>query len=451
MTEKSFRSRQMDCFILPPDFLMGSATSGLQIEGGDTNNSWYAWCNTPGHIKDGSNCIRAADHWNRYAEDIAIMRELNHDIYRMGIEWSRIEPKKGKFNEAAIEHYRNEIELLLKNSIKPLVTLHHFSNPLWLEESGDWANPGVVEHFTAYTRYVVNNLGDLVSDWVTINEPNVYLTYGYAYGIWPPGKKDFSLLFKAFRNMIQAHIKCYQEIHKIRADRKFPGETSVGVAYHLILFEAVNNNIHNKIATWLYKYLFQDLFLEGFNKGKLNPPLGMGSYVDKKEKYYDFIGINYYTRNLIRFKWDPANLFGELITKDNAPVNDVGAEVYPEGLYQICRMCYEKYQSPIFITENGVCDADDKIRAKFIYDHLKQIARLIDEGIPIKRYYHWSLIDNFEWEYGESVRYGLVRNNFNTQERMVRASGRFYGEICDKKAVTQDMINRYLDQCAFHT
>jgi beta-glucosidase len=211
-----------------------------------------------------------------------------------------------------------------------------------------------------------------------------------------------------------------------------------------VLFEAENNSLRNKVPTWLYKYLFQDLFLEGFSKGKMKPPLGMGNYAARKEKYYDFIGINYYTRNLIRFRWDPANLFGELITKDNVPVNDVGAEVYPEGLYQICSICYEKYKAPIFITENGVCDSDDKMRSKFIYDHLKQIARLIDEGIPIKRYYHWSLIDNFEWEYGESVRYGLVRNDFNVQERTVRTSGRFYGEICDKKAITQDMINRYL-------
>ncbi len=418
----------MDCFKLPPDFLMGSATSSLQIEGGDKNNSWYAWCKTPGHIKDGTNCIRAADHWNRYDEDVSIMKELHHDVYRMSIEWSRVEHEKGKFDETVIDHYRSEIELLLKNNIKPLVTLHHFSDPLWLEEIGGWGNSDVVKYFTAYTRFVVNNLGDLVSDWVTINEPNVYLAYGYAYGIWPPGKNNFPLLFKAFRHMIKAHIKCYREIHKIRADRKFTGETLVGLAYHLVIFEAENNSLHNKVPTWLYKYLFQDLFLEGFNRGKMKPPLGLGGYADGRGKYFDFIGINYYTRNLIRFKWDPANLFGELATKEKAPINDVGAEIYPEGLYQICRECYEKYNVPIFITENGVCDSSDKIRAKFIYDHLKQITRLIDDGIPIKRYYHWSLIDNFEWEYGESIRYGLVYNDFDTQVRTIRASGRFYGE-----------------------
>lgn len=434
----------MNEFQLPPDFMMGSATSAFQIEGGDRNNSWYAWCEDPNHIKDGSSCFRATDHWNRYAEDIRIMKELHHDVYRMGLEWSRIEPEQSRFDQTAIARYRNEIETLLQNGIRPLVTLHHFSNPLWLEQTGGWGNPRIVEYFTAYTRYVVNNLGDLVSDWITINEPNVYLACGYAQGIWPPGKSDFPLLFKILQLMIQAHISSYREIHKIRSAGKFKEDTLVGVAYHMVLFEAENGLLRNKLPTRLYRYLFQDLFLEGFGTGKMNFPLGMGSYPFGKGRFFDFIGINYYTRNLVRFAWDPAILFGDLTVEENAPVNDVGAEIYSEGIYHICRACYEKYHAPIFITENGLCDADDTIRTKFIYDHLQQIVRLIEKGIPVKRYYHWTLLDNFELEQGESARYGLVACNFETQERTIRTSGRFYGEVCQKKAVTQEMINKYL-------
>lgn len=434
----------MEEFKLPPDFLMGSATSGFQTEGGDRNNSWYTWCGTPGRIKDGTSCYRADDHWNRYAEDIAIMKELNHDVYRMGVEWSRIEPEQGHFDQTAIEHYRNEIELLLMNGIKPLVTLHHFSNPNWLEQADGWANPQIVRYFTEYTRYVVNQLGDLVSDWVTINEPNVYLVCGYLQGIWPPGKTDFLLLFKILRSMIEAHISSYQEIHKIRYERDFKGDTLVGVAFHLLLFEAEGGLLKNKLPTRLCRYLFQDLFLDGFASGKMRFPLGFGGYPFGMGKYLDFLGVNYYTRNLIRFSWNPMNLFGNLIVKENAPVSDVGSEIYPEGIYDVCHSCYNKYKLPIFITENGLCDADDTRRTRFIYNHLQQIVRLIGEGIPVKRYYHWSLLDNFELEQGECARYGLVANNFETQERTIRKSGRFYAEVCREKAVTQEMIRQYL-------
>jgi len=435
-------------FKLPPDFLMGSATSGFQIEGGDRNNSWYTWCEQPGRIKDSTSCFRAADHWNRYTEDIAIMKELHHDVYRMGVEWSRIEPEQGRFDQTAVDHYRHEIELLLRNGIKPLVTLHHFSNPNWLEQAGGWGNPLIVRHFTEYTRYVVNKLGDIVSDWVTINEPNVYLACGYAQGVWPPGKTDFTLLFKILRSMIEAHISSYHEIHKIRSERNFKGDTLVGVAFHLFLFEAKNGLLQNKLPTRLYRYLFQDLFIEGFGFGKMNVPLGFGGHPFGMGKYLDFLGVNYYTRNLVRFTWNPMNLFGDLLVKENVPVSDVGTEIYPEGIYHVCCSCYNKYKLPIFITENGLCDADDTRRTKFIYDHLQQIARLIGEGIPVKRYYHWSLLDNFELEQGESARYGLVDNDFTTQERTIRKSGWFYGEACWEKAVTQEMIRQYLYESA---
>jgi beta-glucosidase len=429
---------------LQKNFMMGSATAATQIEGGDQNNSWYRWCRESGHIHDGSSCIRADDHWNRYREDIQLMKELHHDIYRMGIEWSRIEPEQGKFDLAAVRHYRDEISLLLQNSIKPLVTLHHFSNPLWFEDMGGWENKNAAALFTRFTNLIVNELGDLVSDWVTINEPNVFLINGYERGIWPPGKKNILAMFKAFRNIALAHIQSYREIHQIRAKRCFPGETRVGVAHHLRIFDPADNRFRNKFPAKIIQYLSQDLFLESMGHGKFSFPLGFGNYPLGRGKYYDFIGINYYTRDIVSLAFEPANMFGKLTVKNNAPCNDLGWEIYPEGLYRLCTLYYQKYQASIFITENGICDAADSRRAKFLYDHLQQVTRLQQEGIPVERYYHWSLIDNFEWLEGESAAFGLIANNYETQQRTVRKSGQFYGEICAKKAITEEMIEKYL-------
>jgi beta-glucosidase len=175
----------MKPFQLPPHLLMGSATSGAQIEGGDTNSNWYAWCEQ-GRIRDQTSCLRANDHWNRYSEDIELMTELNHRVYRMGVEWSRLEPIEGQFSKEAIKHYRKEISLMLEKGIKPLVTLHHFSHPIWLENQAGFEHPRVLSQFLRYVRFVVENLGDLVSEYITINEPNVYAVQGYYFGTWPP-------------------------------------------------------------------------------------------------------------------------------------------------------------------------------------------------------------------------------------------------------------------------
>lgn len=433
----------MEELFLPKDFKMGSATAALQIEGGDRNNNWYDWCEK-GRIKDGSHCVVATDHWNLYEQDIAIMKELNHDTYRMGIEWSRLEPERGQFSEEAVNHYRNEITKLLDNGIHPIVTLHHFSHPLWLEDQGGWEDPKVINEFKRFTQFVVEKLGDLVTDWITINEPNVFVIYGYLHGTWPPGKNNMGSMFKALRNMIMAHIESYQLVHQIRKERAFPGETLVGVANHLRIFDPVSPNIINKAIAHLPRYISQDIILEGMITGKLKFPLGFGGYPLGKGKYCDFLGINYYSRDMVRFTLDPKKAFAELSIKENAPVNDLGWEIYPNGLYRLCKYYNQKYPMPIFITENGICDENDSKRTQFIYDHLLEIRNLIRDGIPVQRYYHWTLIDNFEWLEGEKARFGLVHNDYPTQTRTIRKSGRFYGAICREKAITTSMIEQYL-------
>lgn len=432
----------MNSFKLPQKFLFGTATASVQIEGGDTNNNWYRFCEE-GKTKDKSHCIVAADHWNRYEEDIRLMTELNQQTYRMSIEWSRIEPSRGNYNDDAIQHYRDELQLLRQSHIHPLVTIHHVTNPLWFEDMGGWANPESVAIFKSFTEKVVLSFGDLVSDWVTINEPNVYLEGAYAGANFPPQEQSLKKYFRGARNMVLAHIEAYRIIHAIRKEKQFEGKTLVGIAHHVRVFDPADNNLSVRFACRLANYSFHKIFFEGMTCGKFMFPIGAGNYPLGKGVYSDFIGINYYTRDMVKFTWDVTRLFGEFTVKNSAKLNDMGWEIYPEGLYRLCKEYWLKYKLPIFITENGICDHEDNQRAKFIYDHFEMIKKLLDEGISVERYYHWSLIDNFEWDEGLTPRFGLIEVDYTTQKRTIRKSGYFYGELSKNKEVTEQMLNKY--------
>lgn len=435
---------KLEPFRLPDGFLLGTATSSLQIEGGDRNNNWFRWCEQ-GRIKDGSHCIVACDHWNRVEEDVALLKKLNNHTYRMSLEWSRIEPEEGKFDPEAMSHYRWEIETLVGAGIRPLVTLHHFSNPLWFEDSGSWMNPQAIDRFQRYVEYVVSNLGDLVSDWVTINEPNVYAAQSYLLDLWPPGKSSIRAYLQVARNMVLAHVKAYRKIHEVRRKMGFGADTLVGAAHHLRVIDPKSNLLPERWLARIFHYLFEEIFVTGMAEGKLLFPLGSG-YPLGKGKYMDFLGVNYYSRDMVSLSWNPIMLFGKTEPKKGAPVNDLGWEIYPEGLYRVCKFYWDRFRTPVFVTENGVCDAKDQVRARFIYDHLYQVKRLLDDGVDVRRYYYWSLLDNFEWLEGLSIRFGLVEVDYTTQKRTIRRSGMFYGELCRNRGVTPEMIREYLKQ-----
>jgi beta-glucosidase len=434
-------------FSLGPDFLLGTATAALQIEGGDHNNNWYRWSEMK-RIKDGSHSLRANDHYNRIEQDIALMQEMNNHTYRMGLEWSRIEPARGEWSEEGLAHYRRELTLLRRAGITPLVTLHHFSHPLWFEDLGGWESDESPELFRLFTIRVVEYLGDLVHDWITINEPNVYALGCYMSGDWPPGKKSIPSYLRVLRNMIAGHILAYKEIHRVRSEHSFPGKTMVGVANHIRVFDPEDNEGARRAARWM-DHMFHQLAIIGMVEGRLVFPLGLipgkASSSVRSGFYMDFFGLNYYSRDIVGHKpWSISTMFGEQKTDPGLPKNDLGWDIYPEGIYRICQDYYSRYKVPIFITENGICDSDDDQRPGYIISHLAQVARLIAEGIPVERYYHWTLMDNFEWIEGESARFGLIHCDFESQERTIRRSGRLYGEICSARAVTQEMIDQYL-------
>lgn len=413
-------------FRLPAGLELGCASAAAQIEGGRTDSSWQSWASRKGTVKDGSTPRRANRHWELYEQDVRLMAKLGVRHYRMSVEWSRIEPERGRFDTRAMEHYRGEIRLLLQAGIRPLVTLHHFSNPMWFERMGAFAKKTCVPVFLEFVAYTVEHLKDLCTDFVTVNEPNVYATDGYLYGIWPPGRRSLSAALRVMRNMTLCHLAAYREIHRICPQAK------VGFANHLRVFTGFGPGPVYALEAKIIRYFFQDALTKSMATGRLAFPFGFTAPYGTG-RFYDFIGINYYSRSAVKHFRSYA--------VPGKPVNDLGWEIYPEGIAQLCREQYEKYRAPVWITENGTCDREDRFRARYICEHLRCLAA---SGVPVERYYYWTLMDNFEWAEGESAPFGLVRCDFATQRRTVRRSGEFYAELCRTRQVTREMIAEYL-------
>ena len=424
-------------FRLKEGLLLGAATAATQIEGGDENNNWARFARE-GKRDDNTSPTRACDHYNRFREDIDLMAEMGIEIYRFGIEWSRIEPVRGAFDPEVLAHYREEIEYIISKGIRPMLTLHHFTNPLWFEDMGGFTNKKSVEIFMAFAERVIDALGDLVEDYITINEPNVYATNSLFWGNWPPEKKSFSALVKCFSNMTACHIKAYEMIHRKR--REMGKEvTRVSFANHLRVFEPQNKaNVWHKFCARASEWLFQGAITKAMMTGKCTFPVMRREGV-KVGKYYDFIGINYYSRSTVTGLADGV--------REGSDVNDLGWEIYHEGLIELAKRLDEQYHAPVFVTENGTCDNSDSFRPLFIYDQLKLIS---ETDNPIERYYHWSFMDNFEWREGESARFGIVRVDYETQTRTVNDSGKLYADIIKNKGVTDEAYERYVKSCSYH-
>ncbi len=411
---------------------LGVATSATQIEGGELNHSWNDWY-TKGKIKDGANPSRANDHFNLWKEDIALMKSMGIKIYRFGVEWARIEPKEGLIDKEAINYYRLLIEEIKSNEILPLLTIHHFTNPMWFEKKGGFKNKDNIQIFLNFVKLCTESFGDLVSEYLTINEPNVYAIHSYLYGAWPPGEKSFLNTIDVMSIMAVCHIKAYELIHKIRKEMRY-SDTKVSFANHVRVFLPENTKNPMHVAfTKMTKWLFQSAIGQAFYKGKFVFPLK--NYGNIKEgDFCDFIAINYYSRSTMRYFNDG--------TLKGSKVNDLGWEIYPEGLIECAKELYEIAQKPIYVTENGTCDLNDNFRSLYIYDHLKAISK---SSLPFERYYHWCFCDNFEWAEGEKARFGLVHVDFNTQKRTIKKSGEFYIKVIENQGVTENLYNQYVE------
>ena len=415
-------------FKLPEKLQLGVASAATQIEGGDLNHSWNHWYQQ-GKIKDGSNPANANQHYQLFEKDIEIMASMNLKHYRLGIEWARIQPTQDSFDLEVLNHYKELILLLHKHQIKPLVTLHHFTNPMWFETLGGWLEKENVIHFLQFVDIVVRYFGDLVDEYTTINEPNVFALNGYFDGSWPPGKKSMKDYIKVISHMAYAHIRSYRMIHSIHLNKN----VKVSFAHHMRVFEPKSKTHPKDLAMAKFaSFTFQSALSEMFIHGKFPKPFSNIGNVTKGV-YVDFLAINYYSRSSIEGFEDDV--------RTKVAVNDLGWEIYPEGLLRVIRELYSVEPLPIYITENGTCDNTDSFRAKYIYDHLKVLTKT---ALPVLRYYHWCFVDNFEWLEGESARFGLVFNDYQTQERKIKESGYFYAQINKDGGVSQQAYDHYV-------
>lgn len=406
----------------PDSFLWGAATSAHQVEGGNRNdwsewekknaeklseeakNKWEKWQQEkfPEMFKS-ENYIsgRACDHYNRYETDLDIARELSHNAHRFSIEWSRIEPEEGKFDDQEIEHYQKVIQAIKNRGMEPFVTLWHWTIPLWLEKKGGCENRKFPEYFSKYSKYVAQKLGKEVKFWITLNEPTSIIASSYITGVWPPQKKSFWKAWKLYKIFAKAHVEAYKNIHKIDEN------SQVGFA-----------NILHSFEPYRRRWFLDELMVR------------MGKYLTNRrminltEGYNDFLTVQYYFHNRFRFP--------KKVRSENLPVSDMNWEIFPHGIYRIIKKLKE-HNLPIYVTENGLADADDSKRWSFIFHHLWEIRQAIKDGADVRGYFYWSLLDNFEWDKGFWPRFGLVEVDYKTMERKIRPSAWEYAKICKKK------------------
>lgn len=428
-----------DELLFPRSFLWGTAAAAHQVEGYNTNSDWWDWEQRPGRIRDGSRSGVACDHYRRFRDDFDLLAGLHQNSHRLSIEWSRIEPRPGEYDREAIGHYREVLEALRDRGIEPLVTLHHFTNPAWLVRRGGWEDPAAVDAFARYVRLVVREYGDLVSQWVTVNEPLVYAQLGYFEGLWPPGRRSLRLGVRVMRHLLTAHGRAYHLIHELSPR----SGNQVGVAHHMRVFDPYRPGL--PIDRWLAAlgtYLFNRCLLLTLLDGKLRFPFGRGQYLPEVAGSTDFLGLNYYTRDTVGFQpRQPRLLFGGAFPA-RGERSLAGWEIYPEGMYRLLKFL-QPLGRPIVITENGVADESDELRPRFLLNHLVQLYRAIGEGIPVRGYFHWSSMDNFEWADGLRLRFGLIHVDFETQKRTVKPSGWLYSDVCARGGISVKQIQRY--------
>ncbi len=426
-------------FTFPAGFLWGSATASHQVEGNNFNNDWWAWEQQEGRIHNGEKSGLACDWWNgkRWREDFDRAREGWQNAHRLSIEWSRVQPEPDRWDEAALDRYREMLIGLKERDMQPMVTLFHFSSPIWLAEAGGWENPETVPLFSAYTRRVVQALKAHCDTWITINEPNVYATGGWLGGHFPPGKNDVKLTLTVLINLLRAHAAAYQVIHEEQSDAK------VGIAHHWRGFVPANKNPLTGFVRKLYDQAFNESFAQTLVTGKFDAKLEKADIPEAKGTQ-DFIGLNYYTRDLIKFNpRSKAELYAELSFPKNADLSETGFIANdPEG-FKACIKWGRQFGLPIYITENGVEDSRDDFRRKYLLEHLMAMWRMINQNAPIKGYFHWSLVDNFEWERGWSQRFGLWGLDPQTQLRQRRPSVDLYSEICRTNSITSEAVEKF--------
>jgi beta-glucosidase len=400
----------------PKDFLWGAATSSFQVEGNNTNSDWWVWeqKNQPPDKRSGL----GANQYELYEKDFEMAKELGHNSHRLSIEWARIEPKDGEFNQTEIDHYKDELKSLKDKGFTVMLTLWHFTNPQWLAEKGGWESFSTPIYFERFIKRIVPDLKDYVDFWVTLNEPGVYTFMSYlggdGSGKFPPGKKSNFSALKVTINQVRAHKKAYNTLHKL-----IPG-AKVGVAQDLNSFEAY----HKHSLTEQIAVISSDIFSNHI-------------FFWLTKNYHDFIGVNYYFHHRYRrFKGlIPQMVDVSTLKRD---VSDLGWEIYPQGLFNV--LADVSNHLPIYITECGIATTNDDRRTRFLITYLQEVYRAINAGIKVKGFFYWSLIDNLEWHRGFDPRFGLIEVDFDSLKRTPRPSALVYKEIIKHNSIPHHLL-----------
>ncbi|MFA4989838.1 MAG: glycoside hydrolase family 1 protein [Candidatus Omnitrophota bacterium] len=386
----------------PKEFLWGAATSAYQVEGNNMFSDWWEWEKRVS-LKQLSGL--ACRHYEFYAQDFDLAKGLNHNCHRFSIEWARVEPEEGKFSGEELEHYRRVILALKERGLSPIVTLHHFTNPIWFAKIGAWRNRKADKYFLRYVEKVVSVLAGEVSFWVIVNEPNVYAYHSYLLGLWPPQEKSFFRARQVTHNLVNAHIQAYHLIRGSYQKNNLP-YPKISIAQNMQAFIPRLPSLANKIAVYL-KHKFYNL-----------------EFIEKliAHRAIDFIGMNYYSPSWVGRS--NAKVSTRVLRK-----NSLGWDIYPQGLYDLL-INLKHYNLPVFILENGICTDNDALRWDYIKEHLESLNRAMQNGVKVLGYVYWSLLDNFEWDKGFGPRFGLVEVDYHTYQRTIRESARKFSKVC---------------------
>lgn len=437
----------MSIMRFPDGFLWGVATSSYQIEGawnedGKGMSIWDTFTHTPGKIVDGSTGDVACDHYHRWQEDITIMKELGIKGYRFSVSWPRVFPRgKGPVNQKGLDFYERLVDRLLETGIIPFITLYHWDLPQELQDIGGWANRDVAYYFAEYAAVLAHRLGDRVNYWATHNEPWVVTWLGYGWGRHAPGICNAKVALQVAHHLLLSHGLAVEVLRD-----QSRTSTQVGIVLNLSPIHPASNKLEDNAAAqradgahnrWFLDPLFTGSYPADMWElfGTLVPEVKPGDMAVISRRL-DFLGVNYYTRAVVQH--DPQ---GDILQLQNVRVEtsehtEMGWEVYPPGLYELLMRLHRDYKVPaLFVTENGAAFEDkvtpegkihDERRLNYLREHLLQAHRAIQEGVPLKGYFVWSLLDNFEWGYGYTKRFGLVYVDYSTQRRIIKDSGWWY-------------------------
>lgn len=440
----------------PEGFLWGVATAAYQIEGawnedGKGVSIWDTFSHTQGKIADGSTGDVACDHYHRWREDIALMKELGVKAYRFSIAWTRILPQgSGTVNPKGLDFYDRLVDGLLEAGIKPFITLYHWDLPQALQDVGGWANRDVAYYFADYTAVVAHKLGDRVKHWMTHNEPWVVSWIGYGWGIHAPGIKNAKVALQVAHHLLLSHGLAVEVLRDL-GDH----ETKAGIVLNLSPVHPASDSEEDKAAAWRY---------DGFHNRWFLDPIFVGSYPADMWEWYgqlvpevkpgdmaiisrriDFLGVNYYTRSVV--KHDPQGGMLKLshVRIEGSEYTEMGWEVYPDGLYELLTRLNRDYKvHEFYITENGAAFKDeitpdgkvhDERRLSYLREHFLRAHKAIQDGVPLKGYFVWSLMDNFEWAHGYTKRFGVVYVDYETQKRIIKDSGYCYKQVIAENGV----------------